>query len=234
MTELTPEDLHMVVVNLPRDVQKLLKENRLYVGGGFIRAVISGEKVSDIDMFGHDADYLTLVADKITEKREARSFKTKNAITILSPPRIPLQFIKRWVFDSADKLVASFDYTVCQAAIWYKNKSWHSWIGDRFYSDLAAKRLFYTSPVRDEEAGGSMLRMRKYLKRGYNIQPESMAAVMARVFMAVDRDKAGNEEWAATIIAGLLREVDPLMVVDGVDFVADHETPEGDNEPTEA
>ena len=39
---------------------------------------------------------------------------------------------------------------------------------DEFYPDLAARRLVYTAPVRDEEAGGSLLRVRKFIERKDN------------------------------------------------------------------
>ena len=39
----------------------------------------------------------------------------------------------------------------------------------RFYPDLAARRLVYTSPLRNEDAGGSILRVLKFYQRGYRI-----------------------------------------------------------------
>src|SRR3546814_3214275 len=86
-----------------------------------------------------------------------------------------IQFITRWTFPRAADLWASFDFTVCQAAVWRTpDGHWCSTCIDRFYVDLAARRLVYTSPVRDEEASGSMLRVIKYVKRGYSIQVDSL------------------------------------------------------------
>ena len=90
-------------------------------------------------------------------------------------------------------------------------QKWRSLVSPSFYPDLAAKRLVYTSPCRDEAPGGSFLRVRKFLSRGYNIQVLSLAGVLARIFLAV-RDKSGVEPRA--VIAGILREVDPLVVCD--------------------
>ena len=231
MTKLTDNDLGFVVRRLPRDIRHLLSEhsNKLFVGGGFIRATIAGETPSDIDIFGPDAAFLDSVATILASRREGTKIhKTKNAITLLTPDRLPIQFITRWTFDAADALVASFDFTVCQAAVWRTGNqpydAWASSIGDGFYVDLAGRRLVYTRPLREEEAGGSMLRVIKYVKRGYSIQVSSLGDVIARLaFKVHDSLLASDEEGFGKVIGGLLREVDPLLVVDGLDVVDDHE-----------
>ncbi len=52
MIELQPNDLHFVLARLPKDVHRLLTSHpgRMYLAGGFIRAVIAGETVNDIDL----------------------------------------------------------------------------------------------------------------------------------------------------------------------------------------
>lgn len=228
MTELTATDLHFVVSRLPKDIRSLMQEHPLIVAGGFIRETVSGGKVSDIDIFGASKEALELAAMYLTLNRKGRKFSTKNAITVLSPPRFPVQFITRWLFDTPTLCTESFDFTVCQAAVWHDHeaKRFKSSIGENFYPDLAARRLTYTYPVRDEDAGGSMLRMRKFISRGYSVQAGSMAGIISRLVGKL-RGREGfdlsNEKWVAKILTGLLREVDPLTVIDGIDFVDEHE-----------
>jgi hypothetical protein len=235
ITELTRNDLHYVVQRLPRDVRDLLSQNggKLFVGGGFIRATIAGETPSDIDVFGDSKMLLSSVADLLLSRRPGSYLhKTKNAITLITPGRMPVQFITRWVFEKGEHLIASFDFTVCQAAVWrtdaQTNAPWASSTGDGFYVDLAGRRLVYTSPVRDEDAGGSMLRLIKYVKRGYSIQIGSLAAIVSRLNSGVMRARLhdDSEQSYARIVHSLLREVDPMLVIDGIDFVDDHEQPE--------
>lgn len=110
--------------------------------------------------------------------------------------------------------------------IWYdaETKKFRSIVHANFYADLAAKRLVYTFPVRDEEAGGSMMRVIKFVKRGYNIQARSLGGVIARVAMKVRNDGMSHTETDfAQVVAGLLHEVDPLSIVDGVDLIDEHE-----------
>jgi hypothetical protein len=239
MMQLSKTDLNFILSRCPRDVLKLLRGNpgTLFLAGGFIRSTLAGEKVSDIDLFGGSADDLMRIAKDLTLERKGRYFKTDNAITVLSPPRIPVQFITRWLFKDPGVCIDSFDYTVCQAVIWAEQIEidapepelkktkiiFHSAISDAFYQDLAARRLVYTFPQREEEAGGSFMRMVKFIKKGYNIQAPSMAGVMARILWKVRDEGMSDEKWMATIITGLLREVDPLTLIDGIEMVDEHE-----------
>lgn len=230
--ELLKNDLRYVVTRLPRDIRTLLTENarKLYVGGGFIRATVAGETPGDIDLFGNDAAALDAMAVLLASRRPgSKLHRSKNAITLITPDRLMVQFITRWTFDRPQALVDSFDFTVCQAAIWrtgsMSNDAWGSAIGTGFYPDLAGRRLVYTRPIRIEEAGGSMLRVLKYVKRGYSIQVDSLGAVMARCasnFKPNEESHLHGEPGLALTLAGRLREVDPSLVVDGFELVDDH------------
>jgi len=234
MQNLTNNDLHFVVSRLPKDVRSLMtKYNNLMVAGGFIRSIITREKVSDIDIFGESKDMLEKAAREIALNRKGRIYETDNAVTVLSSPRHPLQFIHRWLYTNLVSLSDSFDYTVCQAVIAFRDNKWISVCSDMFYPDLAARRLNYTCPQRSEDVGGSMLRMRKFLSRGYTIQALSMAKVIARLVTSIDWKMVescaeNNEHEATQIITNLLREVDPLTIIDGVDFVDEHDISDND------
>lgn len=226
MNSLTQQDLQFVVRRIPRDVRDLLMSGTFFLGGGFIRETIAGGQVQDIDVFGQTKGQLLDAVDLFAKMRQVKAHATDNAITVLSPPRLPVQFITRWVFSEAEPLVKSFDFTVCQAVVWFQKGSpgqWMSMASDGFYPDLAARRLVYTAPEREEEAGGSMMRVRKFLGRGYNIQATSLGAVMARVVSKVQYRDGMTEHERGQVIAGLLHEVDPLLVVDGLEPINEHE-----------
>lgn len=259
MSELLPEDLNFIVRTLPKDVRKVLKENPgLCLAGGAIRARIAKEEINDYDLWGGDARMLKLIAESFAAKREVRLMSTDNAHTVLTQGRTPVQFIHRWVFDNPIALADSFDFSIAAAAIWWEGEDyqkrndehlelmensgvatqeaaygWKSYCSDQFYPDLAAKRLRYLSPTRNEDAGGSFLRMTKFLGKGYTISPESLGKLVARLNQGVRYPEdflKRPEEYQGRIYTSLLREVDPLLVVDGVESVTEHAENESQEE----
>lgn len=225
MRELTPTDLNMVLRRLPKDLRDLAKNNGLFVAGGFVREVIAGAPVQDIDLFGPSAYGLELLADELAIARAGRLHKTQFACTVIAPPRAPVQFIRRWNYSDPEQLLRELDFTVCQAAVFYRDGGWRSLCSEGFYPDLAARRLVYTFPKREEAAGGSLMRVRKFLARGYNIQASSLAGVVARLMGGVNEGKLQGlitegrsvEEARHMVLKGLLHEVDPLVVIDNVE-----------------
>jgi hypothetical protein len=153
----------------------------------------------------------------------SRIFESDNAYTIYGYTTTP-QIVHRWTFPNPREVVPSFDFTIACAAFWWSPEShivpaqWESLCDPNFYSDLAAKRLVYRSPERNEDAGGSMLRVLKFYQRGYRIPLDSMGAVIARLCQGVKwseiaRDAKLNgiseEQQLGDVLSGLLREVDP-------------------------
>lgn len=233
MKTLNKQDLARVLTHIPKDLAEEMRtwqgradgRGPLFIGGGFIRAIVASEKPSDIDLFGSDVMGLRDSATRMSTARAGRMHTTGNAYTVLSLTRLPLQYIHRWTFAEAEGLVASFDFTICQAVVWWgrvdsRRGQWMSLTCDRFYEDLAARRLVYARPVREEDAGGSLLRVRKYLQRGYGILIEDYAAVIMRVYKRVDdlRQTTDSDDDIEKRIVGELRLVDPLVPIDGLDM----------------
>lgn len=211
--KLDKQDLSWAVRRLPKNLKAIMAEpdwlNNIFVGGGYLRCIVSGEKLNDIDVFCKSAQVAELLAYKLAyDKKDV--IRTDNAFTVRGP--ITIQIIHRWVFDKPEDVSNSFDFTVCCAVISMPEKDkWDSYCDDRFYRDLAAKRLVYRSPVRNEDAGGSMLRVLKYYQRGYRIPLDSLGAVMARLVtkLRADGTNMAEEKDVAHVLTGLLREVDP-------------------------
>lgn len=228
--ELLPDDLHYIVSRLPKDLLSLMKQYQVWLAGGCIRAMVAREQVSDYDLLGMTKAQLSHVALILCEKRQGRMWKTDNAVTVLAPPRTPVQFITRWVYKAPEEVPPSFDFTISQAVMWWEPSPgvWRSLISPRFYPDLAAKRLYYTSPERDEDAGGSILRVLKFLHRGYGIAPESLGRVIARLMKGILdnpdlRPSLVKEKQLGAALSGLMRAVDPLTVIDGLDVMEEEE-----------
>jgi hypothetical protein len=224
------------VLHIPKDVQALVREYNLFLAGGFLRSTIHNERPSDIDLFGSDKAQLHEVAMKLAISRKGRLHETENAYTVLTQGRTPVQFIHRWVYTEPLELLNEFDFTIARAVLWWKKdiERWASLCDADYYADVATKRLIYCKPERDEAAGGSLLRARKLLTKGYFISARDLGLVIARLMGSVRLEECDTTEKMEDVIIGLLHEVDPLMVVDGVDLVDEHASvsTEGDGQPT--
>ena len=215
------DDIHRVLTFLPKDVLKLMRIEPLFLAGGFIRARIANETVSDIDLLADTKDKCGAVAANLAAQRAVSLYRTRNAYTIIAPNRVPVQIIHRWLFSDPQALLESFDFTIARAVVWFDrtNLVWKSAVDKDFYEDLAARRLRYCFPDRNEDAGGSLLRVQKFLKKGYDISPEELGKVLARLVDKVKPDTGlwrMDERGKAKVFGGLLREVDPLTIIDGL------------------
>ncbi len=219
MNTLSSHDLSWIVRRLPKklkDGMQLLGP-KVVVAGGFIRCCIANEPINDVDVFTQTPEEAETIAKTLLPTGRS-IISTDNAYTIKGLG-IPIQFIHRWTFPKPEDSLKSFDFTIAMAAIWFDG-FWRSACDPRFYEDLAAKRLVYTSPERNEDAGGSMLRVLKFYQRGYRIPLDSLGAVIARLTRDIEDDGVRNiqgarkctfEKARAHVISTLLFEVDPLL-----------------------
>ena len=207
--KLKDKDIQKIVDQLPMGLMELMEDNNIFLAGGAIRAIIAGEEVKDFDLFTSSAGKARQYAESVSEKFNNEGYlETENAFTVKDDmDSIPdIQFIHRWTFNNEWELIWSFDYTIAQAAIWFENGDWKSVAAPRFYDDLEAKQLTYTTPDREEEPGGSLLRMRKFLRMGYDISSHDMAKVISRLLNGVDLNELADfeENGRAIIINDLL------------------------------
>jgi hypothetical protein len=184
---------------------------RLVLGGGFVRSTVSGEKPNDIDLFTQSAEDAKLFAGDLAGagKRKKPPYETGNALSVKLFPRHLVQYIHRWTYSTPWALLESFDFTIACSAIWFESGKWTSLIDDEFYSDLAAKRLTYRSPIRNEDSAGSLLRLLKFYARGFRVPLDSLGAIIARAVKGLDTNQAEQE--LGNEITRRMRVVDPAV-----------------------
>lgn len=148
-----------------------------FVGGGHVRGCIAREEPSDVDVFTQSAAG-TAELQGLLGKSLDKPFQTEFALTFSGSHR-PIQLITKWHFTNLDDLLDHFDFTVSRAGISWGGKGWWGRCDHRFYRDLASRRLrLATSPGREAlEAGGTLLRLVKYARKGYIATPETVARV---------------------------------------------------------
>lgn len=190
VTSLCDWDRNFCVQRLPKALRELMESPRwsglVFAGGGFIRSVVSREDVNDVDVFTTSKEAAEELAAALLDEGR-RLHRTDNAITVLGI--VPtVQIIHRWTFKYAPDCIQSFDFTCCRACIFYNHGRWESRADVDFYRDVAAKRLVYCSPVREEEPGGSMLRVLKYYQKGYRVPLDSLGLIIGRLVQGTDGD----------------------------------------------
>ena len=231
MKTLVWHDLQRCLLRCPPEVLALLKRHpdETFVAGGFVRASVSEEEISDVDIFVNSQEKAVAFAAELAAAPDRKIITTGNAITVIGG-KLPVQFISRWTFTSAVSALVSFDFTIAMSAFWAHDPKypgavieWLSACHEDFYADLAAKRLMYTAPSRIEEAGGSLLRVLKFYQRGYRIPLDSMGMVIARIIGAIEFDKLPQrpssskkapytrEQAIGAAVRKLLVEVDPSI-----------------------
>lgn len=226
LKQLNTWDAEWAARRLPLLLRELMAEQqeKLIVAGGFIRSVIAQEPVTDIDCFVQSQSDGEALAGRLNLSANGTAkqvWESDNAYSVHLPNGQPMvQFIHRWTYSNPNQILESFDFTIAMAALWTKERRIVSACHPDFYQDLAAKRLVYTQPQRNEDAGGSILRVLKFYQRGYRIPLDSLGAVVARLTKAVrwDQVNPSDEVRVGEIITGLLREVDPNMNPDRLFF----------------
>ena len=239
--ELTWHDLQHCLRRAPVILLAACKKfgPELIVSGGYVRACSANEEVNDIDCFTSSEAKAREIANYLQDGERSKYpiHESPNALTITGY-RVPIQIVFRWVFKCPEDCVESFDFTISRAAFWWSKKivpaaitgdgtvlpetdagHWDSLADTRYYPDLAGKRLCYCAPQRNEDAGGSLLRVLKYYQRGYRIPLDDFGAVIARMMMGVRTElieKQSNEtDWYKPVEIKLAAEITKqLRVVD--------------------
>ncbi len=214
MRSLPDDALAKVVEALPQEVcEVLFAFPQLFVAGGAIRAILAGEPVKDIDIFSTSLDAVPLAVLRYVMEFEPygdckeRQTPCTRTITVANSDVPPVQFINNVAYESPERCVNQFDFTVCQAALWYNGDGWSSLCTDEFLRDVADKRLVYTAPNRVEAPGGSLWRAIRYVSRGYSITQMEMARLIERLVMGVN---AAQQDEA--VAAGVEPEYFPISI----------------------
>lgn len=199
----------LVNKKIPLVIRHLLNElPDLTLAGGAIRAICAGEQISDFDLFSSGPKTVQAGVNFLQKHhKQARVTTSPNATTVRIGKLPPIQFITRWYFNDLASVIASFDFTIAQAATCSDEMGgWLLWESATFAQDVADRRLTYTRPTRIEDAAGSLLRFIKFTRRGYRVTSyDTIAALVARVVTAAAENVGMAPNWEAAIMQELLK-----------------------------
>lgn len=187
--------LQTVLRRLPTALQAILRKHgaTCFLAGGALRDYANLATPRDFDLFiaSHvDADGLAGEVASAIGASHSDIRLTDRAHTVRRGELV-VQVIHRWRFNDAASVISAFDFTACQAAVWHDGADWQSLSHCAFEEDARHRRLRYTGPHRDALAGGTLLRVCRFLRRGYSISAHDLARVVSTVAAEAEEQHPG-------------------------------------------
>lgn len=182
---LTPEHHEFLIHYISKDTTlvRLMKDNsgELYIAGGFPVCSLIGAAINDIDVFGKERSLL-LEAACTYGLYSSNHAITPTKYTMSVNGKIgKVQFVVKDVYKDALECINNFDFSICQAAIWYSDGEWKTVCSPNFYSDLKNRRLRFVNQERINEAPmASLMRAAKYTERGFALLKNDKLALVER------------------------------------------------------
>lgn len=164
--------LSTVLAGLP----SLSPEGPWLAGGALRRTLLGKEPESDFDFFFRDADQLKSFGKRLEARGLKRVRETDHHIEYRGPVgdsklSRDIQLIRFTYYQTAEEVIESFDYTICQFAFDGETVT----CGEFSLWDLGRKRLAVhriTYPV------ASMRRLLKYATQGFTACPGALATIL--------------------------------------------------------
>jgi len=214
---LHPDFTKLIVDALPDDVRDVLVRSNgaLCVAGGFCRDVLTGAEPKDIDIFSKTPQDMKLAIADFDWTEDYTAKRTANSESFVrdNGEGPDVQFITRVYLRDHYNALLTFDFSICQVGVWFDQEN--GWIGqasEAFLEDLPQFRMRYTAPERDEDPGASLLRMVKFVARGWKISEADIAAVVGRFVAKLDQSiqrpcASLTEDDATNVVKSAFRRV---------------------------
>lgn len=160
--------------------------NNIWVAGGALRAYLSDEKISDIDLFSNDRRHLARLVIILRKELKFKPYIiTKSAIKgwcDYKGKKFKVDVVKR-LFNDPQHTLDNFDFTVCcfatDGTFFYYHKT--------AAFDLLKKRLVINnlpSPV------DSLKRMQRYIQKGYFACNGTLLTIAKEISMIDSSDES--------------------------------------------
>jgi len=167
--EVPPENLIKRIIKYCPFIKEL---DNAYVAGGFIRSYYAREKASDMDIFFIDESSFNTAIKKISNEWEMVSHTSK-AVTFVNQGKV-VQFISL-LYGKEEDVLSLFDFTICSISVNIKSNVLI--LHDKFFEHLAGKELVVETL---DSPFSSLLRVIKYIKKGYFISCENLARIVLK------------------------------------------------------
>lgn len=185
------------------------------IAGGFIRSYYSREIPNDMDLYFYNNKDFEKSKKKLIKLKWELIYSTNLALTLKKDNKL-IQLIKPnsdaiVKIKTPEDLIESFDFTVCQACFFKKEKglndilrenddgkdAYYEYFSESFFEDLASKTLIYTG---SEMPLSSLKRAIKYTKKGFYVSDRCIIKIVKDLYEKVNFE---NEDEVQRQILGM-------------------------------
>ncbi|MFW9899666.1 MAG: hypothetical protein ACFFDY_00080 [Candidatus Thorarchaeota archaeon] len=179
------KERYLLLKGLPKELKEELYKNKAMIIGGAIRSIFTKEKINDYDIYFKEIKGLNTMYSYISGASGASSqevlnkdkkpkplfglkkfTKTSNAYSFYNKKTgLKIQLIRTFSGNDVNYIFGKFDFTVCMGAYDFEKNIFI--FGDRFFKDNTSKTLIIN--LGTEYPINTMLRVKKYLRKGYSI-----------------------------------------------------------------
>jgi hypothetical protein len=160
-----------------------LKEHEVFVAGGTITSLFSGNPINDIDLYFRSEASLAELVEKIYEDSgDWVHALTKKALLVKVDDK-EVQLIHFKYFENAEQIFDSFDFTICMGVYDFKTEEFI--LHNDFLKHNAQRQLRFNKNTAFPIV--SLLRVQKYKDKGYYIsKPEFLRIALRCMDLEID------------------------------------------------
>jgi uncharacterized protein YggL (DUF469 family) len=206
-----------------KELQGVLKTNKMIVAGGAITSIFSGVGIRDYDLYFTDNSKREEV-EKWFDEHMTKQAETNNALSYYwfnpdkknereqgSPDNLNFQLITIPSTEGGTKnIFERFDYTICMGAYRFEDETFV--LHDDFLQHLAQRKLVFNPktlyPI------NSLIRSKKYMNRGFNMSNVETLKI-ALTIHALDLSTKSN-------LKEQLEGIDTLFLKELSDYLANN------------
>lgn len=171
---------------LYKNILKYIRDEnktQVFVAGGCIRDLITDSNVKDYDVFCTSIDVCEETVEDLI-KIGAVQTSTFDKYTNLSLNGLNIQIIKSFVYNNADEVINSFDFSICQGIVFLVLNEDKKFIttfkcSPFFFEDVLTKRLRINKIT---FAMDSLRRAFKFAERGYKPCKETLLVLAQSIY----------------------------------------------------
>jgi hypothetical protein len=156
--------IRSVYKTIPENVITMLKEHKVILAGGALERLANNDKVNDLDLYFRSKHSVYSFLQSLMGQdyrcicKGPRSLIFKNS----KHENVIINAITFKYFKDANEVISYFDYDCCKCALDFSTNELIT--SPNFWSSTQMKVLSYTGSLYPV---GALLRMQKYVKRGY-------------------------------------------------------------------